>query len=53
MPGDLTREELIAAAAHLHDESGCQCDPKYLMSCPAMASAILQAGREIRERRGG
>jgi hypothetical protein len=47
---DLTREELIAVATHLHDEAGCQCDPKYLMSCPTMASAILQAGRVIRER---
>ncbi|HEY2075191.1 MAG TPA: hypothetical protein VGH53_02540 [Streptosporangiaceae bacterium] len=46
----LTREELIAVAAHLHDESGCQCDPKYLMSCPGMANAVLQAGRVIRER---
>jgi hypothetical protein len=50
--GKPTREELIKVATHLHDETGCQCDPKYLMSCPNMASAILQAGRVIREKRG-
>jgi hypothetical protein len=47
---DLTRGELIAVATHLHDESGCQCDPRYLMSCPVMANSVLQAGRVIRER---
>jgi hypothetical protein len=47
----VTREELIEAATHLHDETGCQCDPKYLMSCPNMANATLQAGRVIRARR--
>lgn len=47
----LTREELIEVAAGLHDETGCSCDPRYLMSCPSMANAVLQAGRVIRERR--
>jgi hypothetical protein len=46
----LTREGLIAVATHLHDEAGCSCDPRYLMSCPSMANAVLQAGRVIRER---
>jgi hypothetical protein len=45
-----TREELTAVAAHLHDEGGCGCDPKYLTSCPRMAAAVLEAGRVIRER---
>lgn len=48
-----TREEVIAVATHLHDESGCGCDPKYLMSCPNMANAVLRAGRVIRERPAG
>jgi hypothetical protein len=48
---DLTREELIKVAAGLHDEAGCGCDPRYLMSCPNMAGAVLQAGQVIRERR--
>lgn len=47
----LTRQELIEVAASLHDEAGCSCDRRYLMSCPNMANAILQAGRVIRERR--
>ena len=47
-----TREELIAVATHLHDESGCGCDPKYLMSCPNMANAVLQAGQVLRKRSG-
>lgn len=45
-----SREEILAVATHLHDESGCGCDPKYLMSCPHMAAAVLEAGRVIRER---
>lgn len=47
------REELIEVATRLHDESGCGCDRRYLMSCPAMAGAILQAGRVIREQAAG
>jgi len=47
----LTREELTEVAAGLHDETGCSCDPRYLMSCPSMANAVLQAGHVIRERR--
>lgn len=42
------RAELIAAAAEIHDGGGCGCDPRYLMSCPTMAAAILQAGRHPR-----
>lgn len=49
----LTRERLIEVGAGLHDETGCPCDRRYLMSCPGMASAILQAGTVIREREGG
>lgn len=46
----MTREELIEVAAGLHDEDGCSCDPRYLMSCPNMANAILRAGQVIRAR---
>jgi hypothetical protein len=49
----VTREELIAAAAELHDQEGCSCDRKYLMSCPRMASAILRAGSALRTGLGG
>lgn len=44
-----TREELIEVATGLHDEGGCSCDRRYLMSCPNMANAILRAGRVIRD----
>lgn len=44
----LTRERVIEVATRLHGESGCGCDPKYLMSCPNMANATLQAGKQIR-----
>lgn len=37
---ELTREQIIAAATKIHDDGGCQCDRKYLMSCPRMASAV-------------
>lgn len=36
----MNREELIARAKPEHDKV-CSCDPKYLMSCPKMAAAIL------------
>jgi hypothetical protein len=36
----MTREEIIAKAKPGHD-AVCHCDPKYLMSCPNMANAIL------------
>lgn len=39
-------ETLLADAKKLHDESGCKCDPKYIMSCSRMANAILQARRK-------
>jgi hypothetical protein len=42
----MEREEIIARAIHIHDEAGCGCDPKYIMSCPNMANAILQVGWE-------
>jgi hypothetical protein len=45
-----TREELIEVATGLHDVTGCSCDRRYLMSCPNMANAVLQAGKVIRER---
>ena len=41
----MTREELIERATHIHDDEGCGCDPKYIMSCPNMAAAILRAGK--------
>lgn len=34
------REEMIAKAKIAHDKV-CNCDPKYIMSCPKMAQAIL------------
>lgn len=36
----MNREELIARAKPEHDKV-CSCDPRYLMSCPKMAAAIL------------
>ncbi len=36
----MTREEIIAKAKPGHD-AVCDCDPKYLMSCPRMVDAIL------------
>jgi hypothetical protein len=44
MSAAMTREALIAAATVLHDEEGCSCDRKYLMSCHRMANAILRSG---------
>lgn len=41
----MTRQELINKATELHDADGCSCDRRYLMSCPRMANAILQAGK--------
>lgn len=43
----MSREELIARAKPEHDKS-CSCDPKYIMSCPKMASAILALNHEER-----
>jgi len=39
-----TRGSLIERAKQQHDRE-CSCDPKYLMSCPRMAQAILDAGQ--------
>jgi hypothetical protein len=39
-----SREELIRKATEIHDQKGCHCDRKYLMSCPNLANAILQLG---------
>ena len=41
-----SREELIEAARLIHDARGCLCDSKYIMSCPLMAQAILDAGQQ-------
>lgn len=41
-----TREELIAKATKIHNDEGCGCDPKYLMSCPKFATAILRTPTE-------
>jgi hypothetical protein len=48
----VTREELIEAAIPLHDDA-CGCDRKYRMSCPTMANAILQAGKDLRLKETG
>ena len=40
----MTREELLAAAVPAHDLA-CNCDPRYRMSCPRMAAAILDLVR--------
>lgn len=37
-----SREEIIAAATRIHDDEGCNCDRKYLMSCTRLAAAILR-----------
>jgi len=50
--GSLTREELMAEATKIHDDGGCRCDPKYLMSCARMAMAILEAGKAETGRMG-
>lgn len=42
--GKRTEAELLDRAAREHDKV-CSCDPRYLMSCPRMAAAILAAGR--------
>jgi len=39
-----TREAIIAVATAVHDQE-CGCDPRYLMSCPRMAAAILAGAR--------
>jgi hypothetical protein len=41
----LSRAELIAAATRIHDDQGCGCDPRYLMSCRRLANAILSLTR--------
>jgi hypothetical protein len=35
--------DIVARAKRQHDRE-CSCDPRYLMSCPRMAQAILDAG---------
>lgn len=40
----MTKEERIALAKVEHDKA-CSCDPKYLMSCPRMAAAILKTAK--------
>ena len=39
------RKQIIAAATKIHDDGGCHCDRKYLMSCTRMASAILSTAK--------
>lgn len=43
---DVTRDQLVAAATAAHDEQGCGCDRRYLMSCPKFAAAILSLGKQ-------
>lgn len=44
----MTREELIEAATKVHDDQGCGCDRRYLMSCPRLAAAVLEVARRPR-----
>lgn len=37
-------DRLLSGAKVLHDET-CSCDPRYLMSCPKMAAAILSGAK--------
>lgn len=48
---DLRRERIIAAATVIHDEQGCGCDRRYLMSCPRLAAAILSVAQRPAIRR--
>jgi hypothetical protein len=48
-PSTRSREEIIARARRVHDESGCSCDRRYIMSCPRMTAAVLAQGREEAE----
>lgn len=36
---------LLEEAKRLHDEWGCDCDPKYTTVCPRFQKAILEANR--------
>lgn len=45
----MTHNEVLKKARIIHDQIGCGCDPKYLMSCPNMAAAILRAGKDDSE----
>ena len=38
------RNKLLAEGIRIHDEQGCSCDRKYIMSCPNLAAAILSLG---------
>lgn len=52
MPSDKELvEKLVARAIDIHDALGCGCDRKYLRSCPRLAAAILQAGKEAYDAR--
>ena len=44
----MTREEIIDLAKEQHYRE-CDCDPKYLMSCPRMAQAILNTTKAKKE----
>jgi hypothetical protein len=37
-------EKKIIERAKVEHDRTCRCDPKYLMSCPRMARAILEVG---------
>lgn len=41
MERDEREARLIEAARQVHDRI-CSCDPKYILSCPKMAQAILE-----------
>jgi hypothetical protein len=50
----MTREEIVAEATRRHDATDCRCDRRYILSCPRMASAVLEMGTEVlREARNG
>lgn len=40
----MNRDEILRRAQTEHDQ-GCNCDPRYVMSCPRMAAAVLRCGR--------
>ncbi len=47
----VTRDEIVVIAKAIHDEHGCRCDQKYIMSCARMASAVLEASDRVTELR--
>lgn len=38
------RDIILEAALRKHDEDGCTCDRRYVMSCMRLAQAVLVVG---------